>query len=116
MTSNTVINTGKTVSYRMIGMDRMTPFFSGLGITIDSSKSLVYVHVEGTQKAVTSSGAHDTAIAFNGTGWAAGSTGVDVVFPNTAPGTTMVDAGGSVGAGSIPTTAGQFTYVTLVNQ
>lgn len=116
VTSNTVINSGKTVSYRMIGSDRVMPFFSGLGITLDTSKAIVFVHVEGTQKAVTSSAAHDTAIAFDGSAWAAGATGTDVVFANTEPGTTMVDAGGALGAGSIPTVAGQFTYVTLVTQ
>jgi hypothetical protein len=114
ITSSAVINSGKTVSYRMIGMDRIAPFFTGLGVTYDSTKALVFVHVEGTQKAVTSSAAHDAAIAWSGSAWAAGSTGIDVVFPNTPPGTTMVDAGGALGAGSVPTTAGSFTYVTLV--
>lgn len=115
MTGAAVINSGQTVSYRMIGMDRIQPFFTGLGVTFDASKAIVFVHVAGTQQAVTSSAAHDTALAWSGTAWAAGTTGVDVVFPNTAVGTTMVDAGtGALGAGSIPTVAGTFTYVTLV--
>lgn len=115
MTGSAVINSGQTVSYRMIGTDRIQPFFSGLGVTFDPSKAIVFVHVAGTQKAVTSSAAHDTALAWSGTAWAAGTTGVDVVFPNTAVGTTIVDAGtGAIGAGSIPAVAGTFTYVTLV--
>ena len=44
----------------------------------------------------------------------AGSTGIDVVFPNTAVGTSTVDAGGALGAGSVPVVAGTITYVTLV--
>jgi len=115
MTGSAVINSGQTVSYRMIGMDRIQPFFTGLGVTYDASKAIVFVHVAGTQKAATSSAAHDTALAWSGTAWAAGSTGVDVVFPNTAVGTTMVDAGtGAIGAGSIPAVAGTITFVTLV--
>ncbi|MEO8842555.1 MAG: hypothetical protein ABI591_15710 [Kofleriaceae bacterium] len=116
VTGSAVINSGTSVSYRMIGMDRVQPFFSGLGVTFDAAKAIVFVHVEGNQAAtVTSSAAHDTALAWNGTAWAAGTTGVDIVFPNTAVGTTMVDAGsGALGAGSIPAVAGTFTYVTLV--
>jgi hypothetical protein len=114
MTGSAVINSGKTVSYRMIGMDRIGPFFTGLGVTYDSTKALVFVHVEGTPKAVTSSAAHDAAIAWSGTAWAAGDTGVNVVFPNTPAGMTMVDAPSALGAGSIPTAAGTITYVTLV--
>ena len=114
MTGAAVINSGQTVSYRMIGMDRIQPFFTGLGVTYDAAKAIVFVHVEGTQKAVTSSAAHDAALAWSGTAWAAGSTGIDVVFPNTAVGTSMVDAGGALGAGSVPTVAGTITYVTLV--
>ena len=114
MTGAAVINSGQTVSYRMIGMARIQPFFTGLGVTYDAAKAIVFVHVAGTQKPVTSSGAHDTALAWNGTAWVAGSTGIDVVFPNTAVGSTMVDAGGALGAGTIPTVAGTITYVTLV--
>ena len=114
MTGSAVINSGQTVSYRMIGMDRIQPFFTGLGVTYDASKAIVFVHVAGTQKAVTSSAAHDTALAWSGTAWAAGSTGIDVVFPNTAVGTSTVDAGGAIGAGSVPAVAGTITYVTLV--
>ena len=114
MTSTAVIASGQTVSYRMIGMDRLQPFFTGLGVTFDPTKAIVFVHDAGAMKPVTSSAAHDTALAWDGSTWAAGSTGIDVVFPNTAPGTTMVDAGGALGAGTIPTVAGTFTYVTLV--
>jgi hypothetical protein len=114
MSSWVVVTSGQTVSYRMIGMDRIQPFFTGLGVTYDASKAIVFVHVAGTQKPVTSSAAHDAALAWDGTAWAAGSTGIDVVFPNTAVGTSMVDAGGALGAGSVPAVAGTITYVTLV--
>ncbi|HEX7701830.1 MAG TPA: hypothetical protein VF403_13925, partial [Kofleriaceae bacterium] len=45
MTGSAVINSGQTVSYRMIGMDRIQPFFTGLGVTYDASKAIVFVHV-----------------------------------------------------------------------
>ena len=113
-----VIATGKTISERMIGMDRVMPFFTGLGVTYDSTKAIVFVHVEGMAHPVASGAAHDTAIAWDGTTWAAGNSGVNVVFPNTdvTSGTTAISVTGgtAVGTGSVPVVAGTFTYVTIV--
>ena len=113
-----VIESGKPFSARMITMGRLMPFFTGLGVTYDAGKAIVFVHVEGTPHAVTSSAAHDTALAFDATTWAAGDTGTNVVFPNTdvAGGTTAiaVTGGTALGTGTVPVAAGTFTYVTLV--
>jgi hypothetical protein len=104
------------MSMRMIGMNRIGPFFTGLGVTYDPAKAIVFVHVEGSANPVTSSAAHDTAIAWSGTAWAAGTIGIDVVFPNTAVGTSAIDFSGvtATGATTVPTVAGTITYVTLV--
>ena len=113
-----VIATGKTFSARMITMQRVMPFFTGLGVTYDPAKAVVFVHVEGTLHPVASSAAHDTTLAFNSGVWAAGDTGANVVFPNTDPagGTTniTVSGGSAIGTGSVPVAAGTFTYLTIV--
>ena len=62
---------------------------------------------------------HDTAMAFDGTHWAAGNTGENVLFPNVdaGAGTTKITmAGTTIGAGSIPLAAGTFTFLTLVGE
>ena len=113
-----VIATTKLFSARMIGMNRLTPFFEANGVVYDPAKAGVFVHVEGTSHPVTSSAAHDTTLAWSGTAWAAGDSGVDVVFPNTdvGSGTTMVgvSGGSAIGTGAIPVVANTFTYVTIV--
>lgn len=115
-----VIGTMKLFSARMLGMNRLTPFFTGVGVTYDPAKATVFVHVEGTSHPVTISAAHDTTLAWSGTAWAAGDSGVDVVFPNTdvGSGTTMVGVtgGSAIGTGAIPVVANTFTYVTIVGQ
>ena len=113
-----VINSGKTHSMRMIGMDELGTFFPAHSITLDPGKAMVFVHVEGTQHPVTSSAVHDPPLALSGSGWASGDTGTNVVFVNTAVtnGTTMVgvSSGTAIGTGTVPVAAGTFTYVTLV--
>ena len=119
MATHAVIATGDLYSTRMIGMNRVMPFFSGLGITLDDTKAIVFVHVEGTPASILSSAAHDSPIAFDGTTWAAGDTGVDVVFANSdvsGPSTSTIGFtdGSGIGGGTFPLTAHTFTYVTLV--
>jgi len=82
----------------------------------DNTKAQVFVHVEGTLGAVTIAAAHDATQAWSGTAWAAGSTGINVLFPNVDPtaGTTTVSATGATGGGTIPLAANSFTYVTVV--
>jgi hypothetical protein len=85
-----------------------------LGFTPDAGKGHVFVHVDGTQGAVTISGTSDAAQKFDGSTWSAGAQGVNVLFPNVPAGTTTVTMGSALGNGSIPIEAGKITYVTLV--
>ncbi|MDB4955401.1 MAG: hypothetical protein JWO36_2970 [Myxococcales bacterium] len=111
-----VINTGKLFSARAITMQRLAPFYSQFGLTYDAAKAGVFVHVEGTPHPVTLSASHDAPVSYDGTTWTAGSTGLNVFFPNVVvgTGTTMVTASGAIGEGSVPIAANTFTYVTLV--
>ena len=96
---------------------REMPFFQQFSITFDRTKAHVFVHVDKTPANVTLSVAHGTAIANDGTNWAAGTSGFDVFFPNVdpAPGTANVDMdGGAIGTGAVPLVAGKITYLTLV--
>ncbi len=113
-----VLATGKPSSYRMIGMDRVAPFFASVGANAyDPTKAIVFVHVEGTPAEVAVGGTHDTPLAWSGTGWSKSNVGVDVVFPNTTPGTVSVafqSLANGVGATMVPAVAGTITYATLV--
>jgi len=112
-----VIATGDTYSTRMIGMTRAMQFFPPSGN--NPTKAIVFVHVDGTPGSVLSSATHDTPIAFDGTTWAAGDTGVNVVFPNTdvSSGTSMVGFtdGSGTGNATVPVAAGKITFLTLVS-
>jgi hypothetical protein len=113
----TEISMNTTFSARMLSMPRVTSFYSSFGGSFDSTKAQVFVHVEGTPRAVSITGNTAAAQAFSGTAWAAGSTGVDVFFPNVdaSGGTTTVSlTGNAVGTGSVPIVAGTFTYVTVI--
>jgi hypothetical protein len=106
-----VIASGAVVSARSFTMARAPAF------AFDSAKAQVFVHVDGTPRAVSITGTHDAAQAFDDSTWAAGSTGANVFFPNVdpTPGATSVDvAGGATGTGSVPISAGTFTYLTVV--
>jgi len=86
------------------------------GFAYDPTKAQVFVHVEGIQRAISISGTGDAAQAWDGAAWAAGTTGINVFFPNVdpTPGTTTVSmAGGALGTGAVPIAAGTFTYVTI---
>jgi hypothetical protein len=114
-----VIAASPLISMRMIGMNRVMPFFSQFGLTLDPAKAIVFVHVQGTPSSISTGATHDPPVAFDGSAWGSGDTGVDVVFPNVTvgnPATTSVaftDASGT-GGGTFPVTANTFTYVTLV--
>ena len=112
-----VIATGQTFSARAFTDTRRTSFFQQVGLTYDAAKAQVVVHVDGTMRAVSIMATHDTAIAFDGTQWAAGTTGMDVYFPNVDVGSGMVGVtmgSPDVGEGQYPVEAGKVTYVTLV--
>lgn len=111
-----VIDSGGLFSARMISTPRVTTFYQGAGTTYDATKAQLFVHVDGTPRAVSISAASDAAQAWNGTAWAAGATGSNVFFPNVAPaGTTTVSvAGGAIGTGEVPLAAGTISYVTVI--
>lgn len=117
ITGNGQLDSGKDVSFRMIGMNRIPTWFSQFGLTYDPAKAIVFVHVEGTQVPVKSSAASDTPIANTEATWAAGTTGQNVVFPNSAVGTSMISLDGvtALNAQTVPTVAGTITYITLVD-
>ena len=108
-----VINAGGMYSARMF-TDADAANFG-----FDMTKAQVLVHVDGTKGAVSITGTHDAAKAFDGNAWAAGATGENVLFPNVDPssGTTNITmAGSTVGGGSAPLAAGTFTFVTLLGK
>ena len=111
------LDSGKDNSFRMIGMTRLTAWYSQFGLTYDPAKVIVFVHVEGTPVAVKSSATSDAPVANTEAAWAAGSTGQNVVFPNTAVGTSAISLDGvtALNAQTVPTVAGTITYITLVN-
>jgi hypothetical protein len=88
-------------------------------VTYDPSKAHVYVHVDGTARAVTLDSAHPhgqvQAVMTNA--WAPGNVGHEVFFPDVDPAggtaTLSVD-GGAIGAGSIPLVAGKMTTLTVI--
>ena len=106
-----VIQSGAMLSYRSFTTTR------GADFGFDASKGAVFVHIEGTPRAVTVAGA-GSPFAFNGGAWAAGNTGTNVYFPGVAPGVTGMAtvsmSGTSVGTGSVPVTAGTITYLTVI--
>ena len=104
-----VIATGQIISTRNFTAMAATT----LGITPDAAKGHVFVHVDGTQSAVSGPAAGMT-LSWNGSAWAAGSTGVNVFFANVAAGMTDVTMAGATGNGTVPVEAGKITYVTLV--
>lgn len=107
-----VAASGAVISARMFTMADAANF------GFDASKAQVLVHVDGTARPVSITATHAATQAFDGTQWAAGDTGENVFFPNVDPatGTTLVTMSGGLGAGSIPLTAGSFTFLTVVGQ
>jgi hypothetical protein len=88
----------------------------GADFGFDAQLAHVYVHVVGGARGVESSATAGVQQQFDGTTWTSGNTGTDVYLGNIAPGmTTLTVTGGSaIGAGTIPLTAGQLTFVTLI--
>jgi hypothetical protein len=114
-----VIGAGVLFSGRNITTARQTTFFQSAGITFDAAKAQVFVHVEGTPRALTLAAAHAAPQAVVATAWAAGDTGHEVFFPNVdvGAGTTSLEMTGcAIGTGSIPLAAGKITNVTILAQ
>ncbi len=116
--SKAVIKGGGFFSARSITVARLPTFFTQISQTYDPAKAMVVVHVNGaTPRAVSLSGEHGAPQAVTGAAWAAGDTGTDVVFPNVAVGTGKAKlsiAGGGLGEGDVPVSAGTITNVALI--
>ncbi|MGE0402032.1 MAG: hypothetical protein AB7T06_35345 [Kofleriaceae bacterium] len=114
-----VIQAGAFYSVRSWTTAKQAEIFTASGTTFDGTKAQVHVHVDGNPRAVSIAAAHGTAqaIAMGGATWSAGSTGVDVFFPNVDVGsgqTMLTVTGSAVGAGNIPLVAGTLTNVTVL--
>lgn len=117
ITGKPVLDSGKQASYRMVGMTRLTAWYGQyVPAGYDPTKAIVFVHVEGTPAVVKSSADHDAPVAADENVWSMNNIGQNVVFPNSAVGTSDVslDIGNGIGAQTVPTVAGTITYITLV--
>jgi hypothetical protein len=111
-----VIQAGGFFSGRAFTTARQQTFFQSIGVPFDATKAQVFVHVNGTPRAVSLAASHATTQAIMTTTWGAGDTGKAVFFPNVDVGTgttTLTVAGGAVGTGSIPLIAGTITNVSV---
>jgi len=112
-----VILAGGFFSARAFTTARQDSFFQAAGLTFDSNKAQVFVHVNGTPNAVSLAANHAAPQAIVATTWGAGDTGKNVFFPNVDAGsgtTTLTVAGGAIGTGSIPLIAGTITNVAVL--
>jgi hypothetical protein len=85
----------------------------------DPAKAQVFVHVDGTPRAVSldSAHSHGPIQAVVTATWAPGDTGHEVYIPDVDPAggsATLTVAGGAVGAGSIPLVAGKMTTLSVI--
>jgi hypothetical protein len=112
-----VLAAGATFSVRAMVQSRMDSMSTQIGTPINLADGQLYVHVQGTPRAVSISTRHSPTQRFDGTTWAAGDTGSDVFFPNvgidTGPVTVSV-AGDAIGTGSYTLEPGKMTYLTVV--
>jgi hypothetical protein len=90
---------------------RQAAMFTQVGAAYDAGQAQLVVHVLGEATAVAISSSHAATQAFDGTAWAAGTTGKDVFFPNVAPGATTVTYGSKTI--SLTLDPGVFTELTV---
>ena len=109
-----VVSSGAVLSYRSFTSTRAQAF----GFL--PALAHVYVHVDGPARTIGTAAPAQVKKTFTGTTWVDGDMGSDVYLGNIDPtsGTTLltVTGGAATGAGSIPLTAGTFTYVTVKSQ
>ena len=109
-----VIDAGGRFSARVMTQNRQNEMFTLVGTAYSAAKAQLVVHVDGPQRQISISAAHDTTQKFDGAAWAAGDTGTDVFFPNVTPGSTQVTVTGpSVGATTLTLEAGAYTYLAV---
>ena len=109
--SQAVIATGATYSARSF----TTSEIRALGVTIDPNKGQVFVHVDGSPRAVTITSLDSDTLAFDGATWTHGNTGVNVFFANVdlTANSTAIQIPNAVGTGAVPLSAGTITYTTV---
>jgi hypothetical protein len=88
-------------------------------VTFDPALAQVYVHVDGTPRAVSLDlgHAHGQAMAVATDTWAPGNVGHEVFFPDVVLGggsATLSVEGGAIGTGSIPLVAGKITTLSVI--
>jgi hypothetical protein len=105
-----VIQSGAMLSLRSFKTSRAVDF----GFT--DTQAHVYVHVDGGSRTATTTASTGVRKTFDGAMWVDGNTGADIYLGNVEPQamTTLTVPNTSKGAGSIPLTAGAFTYVNVV--
>jgi hypothetical protein len=88
----------------------------GADFGFDAQLAHVYVRVVGGARSVASSASAGVQQHYDGSTWTSGNTGTEIYLGNIALGTTTltVTGGSAIGAGPIPLTAGQLTFVTLI--
>lgn len=114
---DTVLVPNASFSVRAMVQSRQASMETQIGAALNPSDGQLYVHVVGAPHAVSISAAHGAAQKFDGTTWAAGTTGSDVFFPNVdlsggVVGVTI--AGNAVGNGNFTMEPGKLTYLMLV--
>lgn len=115
--TDAVLTAGGSYDVRLMTVGRVMTMFAG-GAPV-AGRGHLLVHVNGKAREVAISTAnHDAAQRFDGTSWAAGTTGADVFFPNidlaTNPiGVTMT--GGATGTGFFSLQPDQLTIVSLIS-
>jgi hypothetical protein len=105
-----VIQSGAQLSYRSFTATRAADF----GFSM--AQAHVYVHVEGGARTATTAASAAVQKHFENGQWVDGNTGDEIYLGNVDPQATtaLTVPNTSKGAGSIPLTAGAFTYVTVV--
>jgi hypothetical protein len=102
----------QAISARAMTTARRATMFAQVGEAYDPAKAQLVVHVGSAARQVALSTAHAATQAFDGTAWAAGDAGVEVFFPNAAPGTTTVTLGSSTR--TLTLAPGVFTYLSFL--
>jgi hypothetical protein len=103
---------------RALTAARVSTFYAAVGSAFDAARAQLLVHIDGPARAVSITSPHAAEQAFDGTRWAAGSTGGDVYFPNIdvtgSMMTTVTVAGGAIGTGSLALHSGAIMYMTVI--
>jgi hypothetical protein len=105
-----VVQSGAMLSLRSFKSTRAADF------SFSATQAHVFVHVDGGARTASTAASAAVQKHFDNGTWADGNTGTDIYLGNVDPqAMTALDVPNSAkGAGSIPLTAGSFTYVNVV--